>query len=217
MIKSIYPTNIYVGMPDIPEEIISTVEIFLKAQHLEFKSNFKNDHIEYRDGNENIIFDAVDVNKCPEMIVITDAIKKAALELAYSNINNFDETNTEKLMLDVNIESCKINLMNTGYRLGVHTHYGDDAFCCFYFNDVDPKDGGQLILYDARWQKNYWFGGSKLEKITPKRGMLVIAPSFIWHEVSQYNGKEDRLTLVANVQIRNQADYVRNSRTPHTT
>lgn len=216
-IKSIYPTNILVKQIDISEEKISAIENFLKAQHLSFISDSnKNDLVEYRDGNENIIIDAKNSGECPEMEELEAKIKQAYIELAYSNIEEFTESNTEKLMLDTKIDSCKINLMKQGYRLGVHTHYSDDAYACFYFNDVKENEGGELVLYDPRWQRNYWFGGSKLETIRPKRGMLVIAPSFLWHEVSLYTGQEERLTLVVNAQVVNENDIVRNSRTKHT-
>ena len=64
--------------------------------------------------------------------------------------------------------------------------------------------------------RNYWFAGSKLEKIRPKRGMLVIAPAFIWHEVTQYNGTDDRLTLVVNAQVYNAAEEMKHKKTDHT-
>ena len=215
-IKQIYPTNILVEQLDIPEEVIYTVEVYLKAQNKQFKSDSSHNHIEYRDGNENIVVDAIEKGECPEMKIIVDEVKKRFVQLAYSNIDSLTESDSEQLILEANIESTKINLMQSGYRLGVHTHYGDDAYGCFYFNDVKKDDGGELVLYDPRWQRNYMFGGSQLETIRPRRGMLVIAPGFIWHEVSQYNGLSERLTLVFNAQVQNLSDEVRVKRTKHT-
>lgn len=214
-IKEIYGTNILVKQLDIDDEVMKTVETYLIAQNLEFRAGIENDHIEYRDGRENIIFDAINLNRCPEIKIITDQIKQSFIDLAYSNLSNYEESNQEKMLLNAEIESCKINLMKSGSRLGIHTHYGDDAYAVFYFNDVDPKDGGELILYDPRWARNYIFGGSKLVKIPSKRKQLVIAPSFLWHEVSQYNGKEDRLALVINGTVINEYDTMRVRRTEH--
>lgn len=216
-IKQIYPTNILVEQLDIPEEIIAKVETYLKAQDKAFRTNLDNNHIEYRDGNENIIFDAVEKGECPEMVFITDQIKERYIELALSNIESYTESDQDKLIFETVIESCKINLMKPGYRLGVHTHYGDDAYACFYFNDVKSDEGGELLLYDPRWQRNYTFGGSLLEKIRPRRGLLVIVPGFIWHEVSQYNGNEERLTLVVNANVVNLCDTIRVRKTKHST
>jgi hypothetical protein len=214
-IKEIYATNILIKQLDIDDEVMKIVETYLISQNLEFKANLENDLIEYRDGRENIIFDALNLNRCPEIKIIIDQIKQSFVELAYSNLMNCDESNREKMIFNAEIESCKINLMTTGSRLGIHTHYGDDAYAVFYFSDVEPKYGGELLIYDPRWSRNYTFGGSKIVRITPKRKQLVIAPSFLWHEVSQYNGKEDRLTLVVNGTVINEYDKIRVRRTEY--
>jgi hypothetical protein len=36
-------------------------------------------------------------------------------------------------------------------------------------------------------------------EIETRAGRLIIAPSYIWHEVTPYYGKEDRLTAVSNL------------------
>jgi len=215
-IKPIYATNILVAQLDIEDDKLTTIEQYLKAQHASFMADINNDHEEYRDGNENIIFNATIEGECPEMADLVKQIKQSYVNLAYSNLEQYEETNEDSLILDARIDSCKINLMQPGYRLGCHTHYADDAFACFYFNDVQLHEGGELVLYDPRWQRNYWFAGSKLEKIRPKRGMLVIAPAFIWHEVTQYNGTDDRLTLVVNAQVYNAAEEMKHKKTDHT-
>ena len=215
-IKQIYPTNIYQKQLDISEEKLQAVESFLREQHLSFLSNVDMDHTEYQDGNENIVIDAIIEGQCPEMTELIDEVKKGFIALAYSNIDALTESNSESMVLDVELDSCKINLMKNGFRLGAHTHYSDDAFACIYFNDVKKDEGGELVLYDPRWQRNYYFGGSKLEKVESKRGMMVIAPQYLWHEVTHYHGNEERLTLVVNAQVVNKGDELRNKRTLHT-
>jgi len=215
-VKQIYPTNIYLKQLDISDEKLTIIENYLRAQHLAFTSSLNNDHKEYHDGNENIVINAIIEGECPEMKELIEEVKKGFLELAYSNIDNLTETNDANLILDVELDSCKINLMKNGYRLGAHTHYSDDAFACIYFNDVTEEEGGELVLYDPRWQRNYMFGGSKLEKIKSKRGKMIIAPQYVWHEVTHYHGKDERLTLVVNAQVVNRGNELRNKRTEHT-
>ena len=215
-IKEIYPTNIYHKQLDISEEKLTVIESFLRAQHLNFISSTDNDHVEYQDGNENIVIDAIVEGQCPEMKELIDEVKKGFVALAYSNLENMTESHTDKMILDCELDSCKINLMKKGYRLGVHTHYSDDAFACIYFNDVSDEEGGELVLYDPRWQRNYYFGGSRLEKFKSKRGTMIIAPQYLWHEVTHYHGDEERLTLVVNAQVVNKGDELRNKRTQHT-
>jgi hypothetical protein len=215
-IKQIYPTNILDKELDISDEKLTIIENYLRAQHLSFISSYENDHKEYTDGNENIVIDAIIEGECPEMAELIAEVKNGFLQLAYSNIDNLKETNDKNLILDVELDSCKINLMKNGYRLGVHTHFSDDAFACIYFNDVTEEEGGELVLYDPRWQRNYMFGGSKLEKIKSKRGRMVIAPQYMWHEVTHYHGKDERLTLVVNAQVVNKGNELRNKRTKHT-
>jgi hypothetical protein len=215
-IREIYPTNIYEKELDISEEKLKEIETFLRAQHKAFMSSPDMDHDEYSDGNENIVIDAVIEGQCPEMKELIDEVKKGFLTLAYSNLDNFTESNTDSMLLDVELDSCKINLMKKGYRLGAHTHYSDDAFACIYFNDVTEEEGGELVLYDPRWQRNYMFGGSKQEKIKSKRGKMVIAPQYLWHEVTHYHGEDERLTLVVNAQVVNKGNELRNKRTQHT-
>lgn len=214
-IKSIYPTNILVRQLDIPEDELIAIEAWLRTQHIAFNSSVDPTNFDY--GNGDIIEHGTSLGDAPVMTSLVEKIKRGFVDLAYSNIDSYDDNIGEKVILVAEIESCKINLMKTNDRKGNHSHYGDDAFACFYFNDGDVKQGGQLALYDPRWQRNYWFGGSKLEAITPKRGMLVIAPGFMWHEVTQYTGMNDRLALVINAQVFNKYKDLKQPKvTPHT-
>lgn len=203
MIRSIYPTNILVKQLTISDEELSSIFVYLKAQHLSFLLDDSNDLIEHNSGNENILYDAIERGQCLEMAPLIKEVKDAFINLAYSNINNYTETNPNNTNLDVEIQSCRVNIVKPNNRMPIHSHFGDDAHACLYFEDLEEKEGGQLVMYDPRWQRNYWFGGSKLEKITPKKGLLVVAPDYIWHEVSEYKGNKDRYTLVFNARVFN--------------
>lgn len=215
-IKSIYATNILVKQLDISDEDLTTVENFLKAEYMSFMTSDEKDQKEYPNGNEGLVKLQEYLKDCPEFNIVYKQVEQAFLELAYSNIETHKETNTEKAVLEFIIESTKINWMKTGGRLGIHTHYGDDAYAVFYFEDVPEREGGSLILHDPRWSRNYMFGGAELVRIQPRRGQLVIAPSYIWHEVELYTGQEDRFAFVFNGTVQNVYDYVRVRKTPHT-
>jgi predicted 2-oxoglutarate/Fe(II)-dependent dioxygenase YbiX len=101
-------------------------------------------------------------------------------------------------MLDCKITNSKINLVKPGTRMRMHTHYYDDAYACLYFTDTEDGDGGELVLHDPRWQKNYFFAGRADVLVPSKRGLLVVAPSFLWHEVLEYHGRKDRWTYVVH-------------------
>ena len=79
-----------------------------------------------------------------------------------------------------------------------HSHSDIDAFGIFYI-DVGEKDtGGDLVLHDPRFHNQISFTGSKTQVITPTRGTLITAPTYVWHEVSRYLGDSTRLAVVCN-------------------
>ena len=94
----------------------------------------------------------------------------------------------------------RLPIMRNGDYKGIHSHPGSTAFGIFYLTDVDnKKDGGKLILRDPSFHTNPGFRSLMTHEIETKAGRLVIAPSYIWHEVTPYYGKEDRITVVSNL------------------
>lgn len=197
-IKRMYPTNVLVQISSLSEEKLTSIESYLKSQHKMIGA--ERGYKDSANAKDEILLNTTDAEKCLALCDLSEEVKMGFLSLAYANLENLTET-TGSIKLNVEIKQSKLNILKSGDRMGIHTHFGDDAFACIYFNDVASSDGGELMLYDPRWQKNYWFGGSKIEKIRPQRGLIVIAPSFMWHEVSTYSGKQDRVTLVYNGQI----------------
>ena len=98
MIKSIYPTNILVKQLTITDEELSSIFVYLKAQHLSFLLDESNDLKEYNSGNENIIYDAITKGQCLEMAPLIQEVKDA-LSFSISNVNDIlkSETNYYKL------------------------------------------------------------------------------------------------------------------------
>ena len=197
-IKRLCPTNVLVQMTNLSEEKLTSIENYLRSQHkmIDAERGYKDSS----NVKDEILLNATDGDNCLALCDLAEEVKMGFLALAYSNLENLTETRGS-IKLNVEIKQSKLNILKSGDMMGIHTHFGDDAFACIYFNDVASSEGGDLMLYDPRWQKNYWFGGSKIEKIRPQRGLIVIAPSFMWHEVATYSGKQDRVTLVYNGQI----------------
>lgn len=94
----------------------------------------------------------------------------------------------------------QLPIMKTGDSLPVHTHPGAVASAVFYLTDVDnEKDGGMLALRDPSWHTTLGMRNKMEEFIETRAGRLIVFPTQIWHDVRPYYGKEDRLTMVANL------------------
>lgn len=99
---------------------------------------------------------------------------------------------------DFDIDSMNIiNPMNFGDFKSCHTHDVIDAFGIYYCNDSDV--GGKLRLYDPRFLNKKSFSREAYIEIEPKTGLMVVAPYYIWHEVTPYLGEETRYSLVCNM------------------
>ena len=97
-----------------------------------------------------------------------------------------------------NIDSMNIiNPMEFGDFKSCHTHDVIDAFGIYYCND--SNEGGKLRLYDPRFLNKKSFTKETYIEIEPKTGLMVIAPYYIWHEVTPYLGQETRYSLVCNM------------------
>ena len=106
--------------------------------------------------------------------------------------DNYSETK-EYDMDSLNI----INPMNYGDFKSCHTHDHIDAFGVYYLNESD--EGGYLRLYDPRFLNKKSFANETYIEIKPKTGLCVVAPYYIWHEVTPYLGEDQRISLVCNM------------------
>ena len=94
-----------------------------------------------------------------------------------------------------------INPMNYGDFKSCHTHDVIDAFGVYYLNE--PGNGGNLRLYDPRFLNKKSFNSDPYIEVQPSTGLLVVAPYYIWHEVTPYLGQETRISLVCNMVFNN--------------
>ena len=90
-----------------------------------------------------------------------------------------------------------INPMKFGEFKSCHTHDVIDAFGVYYLNESNK--GGKLRLYDPRFLNKKSFSRETYIEIEPKTGLMVVAPYYIWHEVTPYLGQETRYSLVCNM------------------
>ena len=99
---------------------------------------------------------------------------------------------------DFDIDSMNIiNPMNYGDFKSCHTHDVIDAFGVYYLNESD--EGGRLRLYDPRFLNKKSFSRQTYIEIKPRTGLMVVAPYYIWHEVTPYFGEDTRYSLVCNM------------------
>ncbi len=198
-IQELYATTILVKQLNISEKDLDNIESYLQAVHALFNASSNESSYFVKD-----ILSRDDAKtSCPELFVLSDMIKDEIRNLAVANIKN--HANTEWFQtpsaVTCTINNSTINILEQGRQMELHTHFSDDAFACFYFQDIEEEFGGTLKLHDPRWQRSYWFGGSKVFEFQPKRGTVIIAPNFIWHEVTTYTGKDPRLTYVLNAHV----------------
>jgi hypothetical protein len=180
MIEKHWATPIYSHQYTDDDDWNHKLDILLKAKMTDMKS----------EGHTNIADVNVSFKPFPD---IMDRFKTAFDELCdvYEHPKNYNIT-------DLNI----INPMNFGDYKSVHSHDKIDAFGIFYVDVGAETSGGHLKLYDPRWQNQKSFVGSKpYMEIVPKKGLLIAAPHYVWHEVTPYVGDLTRLSLVCNMQF----------------
>lgn len=130
----------------------------------------------------------VDLWVSDNMKIIRDRFKDGFDSLC----SYYDET------ADYDIDSMNIiNPMVYGDFKSCHTHDVIDAFGIYYVNE--SNEGGKLRLYDPRFLNKKSFSKETYIEIKPKTGLMVVAPYYIWHEVTPYLGNETRYSLVCNM------------------
>jgi len=67
--------------------------------------------------------------------------------------------------------------------------------------NLTPRHGTHaLLLLDPRGTPNYpWW--EKVESITPRQGLTVIHPAYLWHETNVWRGTTTRVCIVVNFQV----------------
>jgi hypothetical protein len=117
-------------------------------------------------------------------------------ELNKGHDYHYEEAYLRKIFLG---NSGNFATMKKGQYVGSHDH-PSIAFAIFYLTDVNNKaDGGELILHDPAFHRNFGFHSPREIKVPTKKNRLVIGPSNIWHEVEMFTGNSERMCAVIDL------------------
>lgn len=196
MIHKLFPSNVLIKDVDLTDQQIFDIEVAINAI---FKSHEAITGSHIVSGEDSMpLFTEENINTFPIIKQLKDIFLDGFCELAQSLPNNIMTRDDIELMMDNH--SGRLPIMRSGDYKGIHSHPGSTAFGVFYLTDVDnKKDGGKLILRDPSFHTNPGFRSDMTHEVETKAGRLIIAPSYVWHEVTPYCGKEDRITVVSNL------------------
>ncbi len=143
---------------------------------------------------------------------LTNELKNIMLKHLLEFIQRTNNLTIEQIKnLRFNHESWYHVARRGGY-FQAHTHPNHSWSMVFCVNPGDKTgndfESGKLLFIDPRFnasmyldpannqmKRDYSFNGMKL---TPKKGSLIIFPSYLQHSVEPYIGKEYRITVAAN-------------------
>lgn len=117
----------------------------------------------------------------------------------------------EELDLDVNIFPRRFT---KGDRARPHVHRNVDYVGVYYLDldveehfDVCDHDNGKLLLVDPISNRSRGLNHKMLEQIVPEPKLLVIHPSYVFHEAETYKGDKPRDLLVINMKVKDRQQY----------
>lgn len=82
-----------------------------------------------------------------------------------------------------------------GYSMMTHNHSGSHLSAVFYLLNETPDSGGEIILFDPRsnanrgYQIKDWASFFAPVRLKTPSYTYTIFPSFVYHQVTQYNGR----------------------------
>jgi Rps23 Pro-64 3,4-dihydroxylase Tpa1-like proline 4-hydroxylase len=197
MIKNIFPVNIYLKDSVVEETDLLELNTAVKTIFNNYKTRTGHSYSDVGD-NEIPFFTKENL----ELFPVLKNLQEKFIDGFYELANSFEQNtlSREKIEHMVSKNSGKLPLMKKGDYKKTHNHHGACAFAVFYLSDVDnDKHGGKLILKDPSFHSNLNFHPVEECEIETKSNRLVIAPAYVWHEVSPYFGDEERITIVINL------------------
>ena len=199
MIKTIFPVNVLIKDFEMPEEFSSELSTTVQSiiQSIMTETGLTQEQV---GDDEFPVFTQENLEKFPELRTLKEMFIDGFYELASS----FEENTLTREMIARMVEANvgKLPLMKKGDYKRLHGHTNAVAFAIFYLTDVDnKKHGGKLILKDPSFHSNFSFHPPEDFEIETKKNRLVVAPGYIWHEVTPYLGEEDRVTVVINLHL----------------
>jgi hypothetical protein len=201
MIKTIFPVNILVKDYELPDSFSDDLSASIQAifQVIMLENQISK---EEAGDNEFPVFTEENMQTFPALRELRKMFVDGFYELASSFEGNTLTRENIETMVHANVG--KLPLMQKGDYKRLHNHVNAVAFGIFYLSDVDNnKNGGKLILKDPSFHSNFSFHPPSDYEVETKKNRLVVAPGYIWHEVTPYLGDEDRITVVVNLHLDN--------------
>lgn len=205
MIREIFPTAIVINDVDLSEEKISDLKVAVNAIFLHNYGITREQA--YIDGSVNErgnysdtipVFNEENLSVFPVLKELREIIIDGFYELAQYYENN--NLSREDIAALIATNHSQLPIMRQTQSMTAHTHPGTVASALFYLVDIDnEKDGGQLVLRDPSWHTTAGFRNSLDYEVETKTGRLVVFPTHIWHEVKNYLGDKDRISIVTNL------------------
>ena len=201
MIKTLFPVNVLIKDHALPDKFTNELSASVQAifQSLMTEKGLSREDIA---NNEFPVFTEDNFVSFPVLKQLQEIFIDGFYELACSYEENTLTRDMIVKMVSSNVG--KLPLMKKGEYKRLHTHTNSIAFAIFYLTDVDNKrHGGKLILKDPSFHSNYSFHPPEDYGIETRKNRLIVAPAYVWHEVSPYIGDEDRITVVVNLHLDN--------------
>ena len=201
MIQTIFPTNIFIKDYELDEDWNASLTAFLKAHFINSMTSSGNYAITSDETYGVFTKENLESNK--ELRELREMFVDGFYELSKSFNTNVESPLTrEKILEGLGEKFGRLPFMKKGDVKRIHTHSDAEAFGIFYLNDINnEQDGGQLVLHDPSFNSLLFFRENRTLQIPTKKHRLIIVPSSVWHEVYQYLGEEERITVVVNLRV----------------
>ena len=197
MIKTIFPVNIFVKDIEKADEWSDELKNISNAIFLNYLSE-KNISREVVTENEIPFFTEENVKK----YLIVEELRQIFIDGFYSLAQSYTNNTLTKQKIEEMVckNTGRLPFMKKNDYKSTHMHVGSSSFAIFYLSDIDnEKHGGKLILRDPSFNSNAHFKPNEKYEIETKKNRLIIAPGYVWHEVTPYFGDEERITIVINL------------------
>lgn len=197
MIESLFPNRVLIKDYELSDQWNHSVSVMVKsifAKELAEKQSYA------AAGNDSVpVFTTEHMSMCPELAQLRSMFVDCFHELASAYSTN--QLTREEIDRRIGPDLARLPFMKHHDFKRAHSHdQVIDAFAIFYLTEVDnDQDGGELILHDPSFSGLMNFHEKRTYAIATRQHRMVVCPNHIWHEVSRYWGKDDRITVVVNL------------------
>jgi len=201
MIKTVFPVNVLIKDYDLSNEVTNELTSAVQAilHSLMTEKGLTRDQAT---DDEFPVFTEANCQAFPALKQLQQMFADCFYELASSYEGNMLTREMIDKMVSTNLG--KLPVMKHGEYKRTHGHTNASAFAIFYLTDVDnEKHGGELILRDPSFHSNFSFHPPEDFAIATKKNRLMVAPAYVWHEVTPYTGTDDRLAIVIMINFDN--------------